>query len=161
MHDQWICVDILLNIFSFLLTPKLFCPEGDQKKWWDRWCFNWSQCLCWSFWWRHWRRNSNRRRYHPQPQSATLCIYQEILPTLCQRLHEGVSDRVGSLNLAYRHAHVTECSLCTISIKSHLEEHNPERVADFMKGALGAIKRITSDFDNFQVATEFWPASHF
>lgn len=43
-------------------------------------------------------------------------------------------------------------SVCTLSIKSHLEEHNPERVADFMKGAVAAIKRITSDFDNFQVA---------
>ncbi|XP_003962088.1 translationally-controlled tumor protein homolog [Takifugu rubripes] len=39
------------------------------------------------------------------------------------------------------------------SIKSHLEEHNPERVADFMKGAMAAIKRITSDFDNFQFYT--------
>uniref|UniRef100_H3CFQ0 Translationally-controlled tumor protein homolog n=1 Tax=Tetraodon nigroviridis TaxID=99883 RepID=H3CFQ0_TETNG len=36
------------------------------------------------------------------------------------------------------------------AIKSHLEEHNPERVADFMKAAPAAIKRITSDFDNFQ-----------
>lgn len=46
-------------------------------------------------------------------------------------------------------------SVCTNSIKSHLEEHNPERVADFMKAAPAAIKRITSDFDNFQVATRF------
>lgn len=45
-------------------------------------------------------------------------------------------------------------SVCTLSIKSHLEEHNPERVADFMKGAMAAIKRITSDFDNFQVAID-------
>lgn len=42
----------------------------------------------------------------------------------------------------------------TLSIKTHLEEHNPERVADFMKGAMAAIKRITSDFDNFQVAID-------
>lgn len=59
--------------------------------------------------------------------------------------------------MAHLHEYVTHCFCCTISIKSHLEEHNPERVADFMKGALAAIKRITSDFDNFQVAIEFGP----
>lgn len=60
--------------------------------------------------------------------------------------------------MAHLHEYVTDgCSVRTNSIKSRLEEHNPERVADFMKGAMAAIKRITSDFDNFQVAIELWP----
>lgn len=64
--------------------------------------------------------------------------------------------------MAHLDEYVTDCcSVCTISIKKHLEENNPERVADFVKNAPAAIKRIISDFDNFQVAIEFWPISHF
>lgn len=60
------------------------------------------------------------------------------------------------------HPRVTDsCSVCTFRIKKHLEENKPERVADFVKAAPAAIKRITSDFDNFQVASENWPVSHF
>lgn len=60
------------------------------------------------------------------------------------------------------HQRVTDCcSVCTFRIKKHLEETNPGRVADFVKAAPAAIKRIISDFDNFQVASEIWPISHF
>lgn len=35
-------------------------------------------------------------------------------------------------------------------VKKHLEEKNPDRVAPFMEGAQKVVKRILSDFDEFQ-----------
>lgn len=40
-------------------------------------------------------------------------------------------------------------------VLDYLEKNNPERVNSFKKSAQEAIKRITSDIDNYQVAVVF------
>lgn len=43
---------------------------------------------------------------------------------------------------------------CMSSIKTKLEENNPERVEDFVKKSPAAVKSVVSSFDNFEVAMQ-------
>lgn len=40
------------------------------------------------------------------------------------------------------------------SVKTHMEKNNPDRVDDFVNNSPAAVKRVVSDFNNFEVAMQ-------
>lgn len=39
------------------------------------------------------------------------------------------------------------------SVRTHMEQNNPEKVEEFVKNSPAAVKRVVSDFNNFEVSS--------
>lgn len=150
------------SCLSFL---SCLCLDSHQNKRRDPRFFDWSQCLGRGARRIPWRGHWQWGWYYPQPPSGGDKLHKEGICYIHKKVHEDVSVTadclfyggwIRQISIMYWCNRGDKChSISMSSVLEYLEKNNPDRVNSFKSAAQEAIKKITSDIDNYQVAVEF------